>query len=928
MKKNCYSPVIRVIAVLMVIAMLPVSTAFAYAPDKGTETGVGVVDTLATEEIVPGAISLSNFTCKTPHNQDVYVVETDVSKGYVPIVTYGENMFSLENVKTQAEREIANGREVYAAINTDFFALKNGESWGLTIKNGELLGYTSTKKAICFTEDGKAVIGRAYLDIDVTCEGEPLGTMARIEKINKLLYTDGCNLFNSEMPAGSEKILDTNTGKAQNGYTRIKLKKVSGKVMIGNTMTCKVVEIANNVYNYDLPKLNDDEYYIMYKGSKPKRAYNNVFEGDEIIIGVQDNPASKYSSPDGFKNCVEGVGIENTILEDGKIANLEYSFVTGINPRTVLGVKEDGTIVIACIDGRSDIAYGVLHKEAAQLLKDLGCTWGVNFDGGGSTTLFTSKDGKTLELQNTPSDGGLRRVTAGLCIVKKEDNTPSVDKKEQTVDLSNANDIVTFVVDKKGQEISGEDGSNVLDYVTTQEETTDEISYQFYPDVLRSMVEGKHTFSVDFKDGSKVDFTLNVTNTKNYVYNDLFYYDAEGPNGIEINPDANKDIVAEILKLFPLFDNNGKGIVIPYNKVDGEIKTVTLNAKEYPVSDFEIKEIGNTSYLIISDEKFDSSYGEVIGSFVDELQIKFANNDEFKVNLLAFSTAFKGSDVVLFDENRDIVSAEITYEADKVSVSIDKNVEGAYVILNTSNEYQLFADANLSKVITDKVNFKENTTVIYAKSSKDEVREITIKKDVTPIKFTDVPSDKWYASYLGTVNNKGLITGYDYDAETNTAKFEPEKNATRTEGFVFVLRMLGIDSTQFSDVELPFVDYDVDSSANAWSKNYIKAAYGLGLVKGVDNGNGLELNGNGNISRGEFFAVYARALMISDKSEDHKDTTFDKFNDKSDIERLTWFENEFKYLIHKGIVEGDDSGRMLPNSNVQRCHIVKMLALS
>lgn len=927
MKKSCYSPVMKVIAVLLIITMLPVYTAFAYAPSVGTETGVGTVDSLVTEELVPGAVTYSNFTCTNPNKQDVYVVEADPDKGFVPVVTYGENINSKETVKKQAEREIANGKEVYAAINTDFYTLANGESWGLTIKDGELLGYTNTKKAIAFTKEGKAVIGRAYIDINVACEGEALGNRGRIEKINKLIYTDGCYLFNSEMPEGNENILDPASGGVQTGYTRIKLKKISGKAMIGNNMTCQVLEIVSDVKNYDLPKLNDGEYYIMYRGVKPNYVYKNVYEGDELTISFEDTSMSEYSSAEGFINCVEGVGIENTILENGELVDPEYTFVGGVNPRTVLGVKEDGTIVIVCIDGRSDKAYGAVHKEAGQLLKDLGCSWGVNFDGGGSTTLLTSTDGKNLQLRNTPSDGAMRSVTAALCIARN-DTLPSVDKKEQTVDLSNITNDVVFTVDKNGNEVSGEFLSNVLDYVAVTSEKEDKIIYTFEKDFLKNMVVGKHNFSVDFKNGSKTEFTLNITNTKNYLYTNYIDYDT---NIIELTTSEFTDMpdaFFEFLNMIPSFDNDGKGIVIPYNKQNGDIKSITLKDKNIPAENLIKKEIGSTSYLIISDEIIYQNFGKIIGEVFDKIKINFTNNDVFTVDLYLYNSSFEGSQVVLFDDKDYYITSETSYKDNTVDILIEDSVQNGYAVLYTDDEYALYADPGMEKEISDQINFKENTTVIYAKSLDGKARKITIRKNITPVNFTDVPKEKWYASYLDKVNKKGLITGYDYDKETNTAIFDPEKNATRIEGFIFILRMLGIDSTQYSDVDLPFSDYDENSPLNAWSKDYVKAAYGLGLVKGTQTENKILLNGNGNITRGEFFAAYARALMISDTSEDYKETDFDKFNDKEEIEKLTWFENEFKYLVYKGILEGDDNGNMSPNTNVQRCHIVKMLAMS
>ncbi|MBR4949527.1 MAG: S-layer homology domain-containing protein, partial [Clostridia bacterium] len=135
---------------------------------------------------------------------------------------------------------------------------------------------------------------------------------------------------------------------------------------------------------------------------------------------------------------------------------------------------------------------------------------------------------------------------------------------------------------------------------------------------------------------------------------------------------------------------------------------------------------------------------------------------------------------------------------------------------------------------------------------------------------------------------------------------------------------LGVDSTQFSDVSLNFADYNAEGE---WSANYVKAAVALGLMKGSEVDGKLYLNGNNSISRQEFFAIFARAMQITDKDEAYKNTDLSKFVDKDKI--APWFVDNIKYLVHNKIVDGNPDGKggyiINPEGQILRCEIIKMV---
>ena len=81
----------------------------------------------------------------------------------------------------------------------------------------------------------------------------------------------------------------------------------------------------------------------------------------------------------------------------------------GRAPRTAVGLKQDGTLLMLVVDGRSNNSAGLTLAELAAYLLRLGAREAVNFDGGGSSVMAIN--GLVV---NKPSDGKERPVSIGL----------------------------------------------------------------------------------------------------------------------------------------------------------------------------------------------------------------------------------------------------------------------------------------------------------------------------------------------------------------------------------------------------------------------------------------------------------------------------------------------------------------------------------
>jgi exopolysaccharide biosynthesis protein len=98
------------------------------------------------------------------------------------------------------------------------------------------------------------------------------------------------------------------------------------------------------------------------------------------------------------------------------------TLVVNRHPRTVAGKRGNRKMVIVTIDGRTEQAAGMTLNEAAEMMQLLHCKDAVNFDGGGSTTMWIS--GKpyngvvNMPCDNKKFDHEGERAVSDIVIIK------------------------------------------------------------------------------------------------------------------------------------------------------------------------------------------------------------------------------------------------------------------------------------------------------------------------------------------------------------------------------------------------------------------------------------------------------------------------------------------------------------------------------
>lgn len=99
------------------------------------------------------------------------------------------------------------------------------------------------------------------------------------------------------------------------------------------------------------------------------------------------------------------IGFHDKIIVNGE-PNLDgENYGRTRAPRTLIGTKEDGSVIMIVADGRQASLgyYGICQEELAAVISYYGMHNGYQLDGGGSATMVILKDGE-LTVMNSPSD--------------------------------------------------------------------------------------------------------------------------------------------------------------------------------------------------------------------------------------------------------------------------------------------------------------------------------------------------------------------------------------------------------------------------------------------------------------------------------------------------------------------------------------------
>ncbi len=179
-------------------------------------------------------------------------------------------------------------------------------------------------------------------------------------------------------------------------------------------------------------------------------------------------------------------------------------FVDLLAPRTAACLDTDGMVRFITFDGRTEACGGITLTDLAQWMADQGCGQGVNYDGGGSTTMWIQ--GQPFGgVTNYPSDDrrpdheGLRRVSTAWVILAAPYNHPH---RFTTKPPTEASDASPYAYDADALDL------DMYDQLT--------FALSDGPDDATIVSQtGELTWQPDWRDAGRVPFVVTVTDETN-----------------------------------------------------------------------------------------------------------------------------------------------------------------------------------------------------------------------------------------------------------------------------------------------------------------------------------------------------------------------------------------------------------------------------
>lgn len=311
------------------------------------------------------------------------------------IATYGERLYGGDTLTQFIKHVEDEGYIVFGGINADGFNINTGVPDGPMIHNGRVVAYPNQDFCIGFTQNGELATGVMQLGFYLKLSSGEL----KASHLNADMGESGLYLFGPEFG-------DSTKNKIYPSYSII-CDVISGEQAVGQTMSLKVsdirdddsgtqgdIQIAKNQIVIAVSKNDNNQDMI--------EALKSLNAGDSLSLEIRDEiGAAGGKSP--WSKIEEAIGTLSVILQDGKVITTD----TKVHPRTCLGVKPDGTVVLYVLDGRRPgYSMGLNLLDTAEFLRRQGCVMAVNLDGGGSSAIAVRKPGESgLTVLNQPSDG-------------------------------------------------------------------------------------------------------------------------------------------------------------------------------------------------------------------------------------------------------------------------------------------------------------------------------------------------------------------------------------------------------------------------------------------------------------------------------------------------------------------------------------------
>ncbi len=306
-----------------------------------------------------------------------------------PVLSNG-SVVLRETVSSMQKRLSTQATSV--GVNGDYFAPGDGRPSGIFMSDGVLATPpNSARSSAGVTLDGLLDVRR--VSFRGTWRGS--GQRRALNFLNKAPGTNGISLFTSDWGSATPRISGS-------------FSVVLGSFPLATPNTDLAVPVTSTSTGSSV-RIEPGTAVLVARGNAAAKLQAEAFPGTVVTLRLILQPDWSVVS--------DAIGGGPVLVRDGApVYRSNEGFTTSQlaprGPRTAVGQRGDGGIVLVTTDGRQPgFSVGMTNFELAQTLVRFGAVRGMGLDGGGSSTL--AFDGTVL---NSPSDGRERAVSTALML--------------------------------------------------------------------------------------------------------------------------------------------------------------------------------------------------------------------------------------------------------------------------------------------------------------------------------------------------------------------------------------------------------------------------------------------------------------------------------------------------------------------------------
>lgn len=361
-------------------------------------------------------------TTKSKGSLEINIIEMDAQQ------FKGDLDYGLANNQITGKEKLtdmAKGKQALAAINGGYFVVGErdgipGDLAGISVKDGMLLSESVGERTSLILDGNEGEIAKTKTSLTVKAASGESKVVDGINRMPGLIRSCGGV---DDQPTDNPRHDVTCT----DGDELIVFNHVFGAATPSGPGVEVILDESGVVKEIRAERGNEipeDGSILSATGKEAEWLSNQAVIDEKLSVATEVFADGAKLDLNEDQSIINGAP---RLVKDGRIAitadkegfnwssDFYYRFGLYRHPRTLVGIKENGNMLLVTVDGRNpNGSVGLSFIESAELLKSLGAADAMNLDGGGSTTMVIND-----ALVNVPSDSaGERPIADGLFILE------------------------------------------------------------------------------------------------------------------------------------------------------------------------------------------------------------------------------------------------------------------------------------------------------------------------------------------------------------------------------------------------------------------------------------------------------------------------------------------------------------------------------